>query len=96
MSGKQLSSSQYTFIREEIALKRMPTIPGKASCEKDKRFDVLTDREDSRINQATRNELAKICKTCPLLDCGWRQTYRAIGYRQKVEREIKAMEAAES
>lgn len=64
------SSSQLTYIREAEALNRMPTTPGKAACTGNTAFDILTEKE--RIPREVRNQLARVCRTCPLT-CGWRQ-----------------------
>jgi hypothetical protein len=76
------SSSQRTFIREERALDQMPRTAGRAACTGNKAFDIFA--ETDKISQETRNQLSKVCAQCPLTDCGWRQTYRPIGYAGKV------------
>lgn len=70
----KMSSSQYTFAREEQALKLMPKTSGMAACEGNPDFDVQLDK--NRIARNTRNDLAKVCNRCDLKEqCGWRQTY---------------------
>lgn len=65
------STAQKTFQRERSSLDRMPRMPGQAACSGDRRFDVLAEKD--RISKSSQNELAQICATCPLRDCGWRQ-----------------------
>lgn len=71
MAASGLSSSQLTFRREQSALDRLPTTSGKAACEGNADFDVLTEKE--RIPRNVRNALARVCNQCQLT-CGWRQT----------------------
>lgn len=68
----KLSSSQHTFQREKLALENMPSHEGRAACAGNQDFDVLVD--GNRVAQNVRNALAKVCASCPLVDCGWRQT----------------------
>jgi hypothetical protein len=75
------SSSQLIFRREEQSVGKMPSTTGKAACEGNNEFDILFDRE--RVAQDIRNQLARVCATCELLDCGWRQTRKARGSAKK-------------
>lgn len=67
-----LSTSQKTFRREDAALEKMPRMLGRAACSGDKRFDILAEKD--RVPKHAQNEMARICATCPLRDCGWRQS----------------------
>jgi hypothetical protein len=68
------STSQRTYQREKESLAKMPTSSGRAACDGDTRFDVVSEKD--RIPRTVRNEMAKVCARCLISDCGFRQVYQ--------------------